>query len=70
MERDQYVNFYHVISENSKKQLKKYTKKKIISIPFEADNNMWFPINNKTQLKTKLNIPTDKLKFGLFSKRY
>lgn len=68
MERDQYVNFYHVISENSKKQLKKYTKKKIISIPFWADSNMWFPISNKTQLKTKLNIPTDKFILGSFQR--
>lgn len=68
MERDQYVNFYHVISENSKKQLKKYTKKKIISIPFWADRNMWFPISNKTQLKTKLNIPSEKFILGSFQR--
>ena len=67
-ERDRFVDFYHVISENSKKQLMKYTDKKILSIPFWADSNLWFPIEDKRHLKKELKIPNDTYIIGSFQR--
>tara|TARA_B100000131_G_C18083141_1_gene599010 strand:- start:601 stop:1524 length:924 start_codon:yes stop_codon:yes gene_type:complete len=67
-ERDQYVDFYHVISENSKKQLEKYTDKLIISIPFWADSSKWFNIEDKKSLRHKYKIPEDFFIIGSFQR--
>lgn len=50
-ERDKYVDVYHVISKKTKEQLLRLTEKKIISIPFWVDNNLWFEKPNKSQIK-------------------
>lgn len=50
-ERDKYVDVYHVISKKTKEQLLRLTEKKIISIPFWVDNNLWFEKQNKSQIK-------------------
>ena len=67
-DRDQYTDFYHVISENSKRQLSKYTNKKIISIPFWADSKMWFEIQDKNIIKKNLGIPADSFIIGSFQR--
>ncbi len=67
-ERDKYVDFYHVISENTKNQLKKYTNKTIISIPFWADSKMWHKIDNLKELRTKYNLPQDSFIVGSFQR--
>ena len=51
--RDQYVDIYHVISKKTYDQVKKLTNKKIISIPFWVDQNLWFEIN-KEKLQRKI----------------
>lgn len=66
--RDNYVDLYHVISENTKKQVQKYTDKKIVSIPFWADSNIWFPIKDNNKLKEKFNIPKDRFIIGSFQR--
>ena len=67
-QRDQYVDFYHVISENTKQQLTKYTKKKIISIPFWVDQSMWFNIENKINLRNKYGVPEEDFIIGSFQR--
>ena len=67
-ERDRFVDFYHVISENSKKQLMKYTDKKIVSIPFWADSNLWFPIEDMRYIKKDLKIPKNSYIIGSFQR--
>ena len=56
---DQYVNEYHVISELTKKQLQTLTNKKITSIPFWVNQEVWYEINEKNSLRDKyeFNIP-------------
>ena len=66
--RDNYVDLYHVISENTKKQVQKYTDKKIVSIPFWADSNIWFPIEDNNVLKEKFNLPKDRFVIGSFQR--
>lgn len=67
-ERDKFVDAYHVISENSKKQVSKYTQKKIYSIPFWVNDNLWFPMQNKSNLRKKYNISNKAFLIGSFQR--
>ena len=53
-ELDKFVNEYHVISKKTQKQLETLTDKKITSIPFWLNQNIWFPLPDKNKLKKKL----------------
>ena len=45
--RDNIVDEYHVISLKTKEQVRKLTDKKITSIPFWVNTNIWFQISDK-----------------------
>ncbi len=66
--RDQYVDLYHVISEKTKIHLQKLTDKKIISIPFWVDQNVWFDIPDKKQLRDKYNFNEEDYLIGSFQR--
>ena len=66
--RDQLVDAYHVISKNTYDQVRKYTDKKIYSIPFWINPEIWYPIQNKDQLRKKYNIPIDSYLIGSFQR--
>lgn len=67
-ERDKYVDFYHVISEKTCKQLVKLTDKKIFEIPFWVNQNIWFQLDNKTALRKKYNIDINSFLVGSFQR--
>lgn len=67
-ERDKYVDFYHVISEKTFKQLAKLTDKKIFEIPFWVNQNIWFQLDNKTALRKKYNIDKESFLVGSFQR--
>jgi len=67
-DRDKYVDFYHVISENTKKQLKEITDKKIISIPFWVDSELWFPLEEKDKLREDLGFSSEDYLIGSFQR--
>ena len=48
---DNFVDFYHVISKKTIKELKKVNEKKIFYLPFWIDNKKWFEISNKEHLR-------------------
>jgi len=66
--RDTYVDFYHVISEKTKDQVKLLTDKPIESIPFWVNQNIWFEIENKYDLKKKYGIDEDTYCIGSFQR--
>tara|TARA_A100001011_G_C14322541_1_gene851618 strand:- start:4480 stop:5403 length:924 start_codon:yes stop_codon:yes gene_type:complete len=66
--RDEIVDEYHVISQSTYKQLSKYTKKTIHTIPFWLNKNIWFEINNKAELRSKYNIPKNSFVIGSFQR--
>ena len=66
--RDQYVDAYHVISKNTLKQVEKLTDKKIYSIPFWINKELWFPINSKNDLRKKHNIDSKCYLIGSFQR--
>lgn len=66
--RDEYIDTYHVISENTRKQLQELTKKQIISIPFWLNQNIFYKINNKKELRSKYNINDNSFVIGSFQR--
>tara|TARA_B100001093_G_scaffold146286_1_gene139021 strand:+ start:8771 stop:9721 length:951 start_codon:yes stop_codon:yes gene_type:complete len=66
--RDKYVDAYHVISQNTQKQVKKLTNKKIYSIPFWINEDLWFPIDSKNELRKKYNIDPNSYLIGSFQR--
>ena len=65
---DKYVDEYHVISELTKKQLRTLTDKKITSIPFWVNQNIWFEISQKKELREKYNFNHDDYLIGSFQR--
>ena len=66
--RDANVDFYHVISEKTKTQVSSLTDKPIQSIPFWVNQNIWFEIENKYDLKKKYGIDKDTYCIGSFQR--
>ena len=66
--RDKYVDFYHTISEKSKIEIQKLTSKKIVSIPFWINENIFFPIENKSNLRSKYNLQENSFIIGSFQR--
>ena len=66
--RDEYVDLYHVISENTKKQIKKLTNKPIVSIPFWVNQEIWKDINEKDILREKYKLDLDSYLIGSFQR--
>ena len=66
--RDSFVDLYHVISLKTKKELEKLTDKEIIYIPFWSDQNTWFKIDDKDNLRNKYGLPLDAYIIGSFQR--
>tara|TARA_B100000965_G_scaffold374928_1_gene366620 strand:- start:7119 stop:8042 length:924 start_codon:yes stop_codon:yes gene_type:complete len=66
--RDKFVDIYHVISEKTKLQLRELTSKKIVSIPFWVNQNIWYHIKEKDLLRSKYNLSSDKKYIGSFQR--
>jgi len=66
--RDKYVDFYHTISKKSKIEIQKLTSKKIVSIPFWINENIFFPIENKSNLRSKYNLQENSFIIGSFQR--
>ncbi len=66
--REAFVDIYHVISEKTKLQLKELTDKKIVSIPFWVNQNIWYHIEDKEALRKKLNLKIEKTYIGSFQR--
>jgi len=67
-DRDKFVESYHVISENTKKQVSKLTNKKITSIPFWVNQNYFYHIKNKDLLRKKYSVDASKFLIGSFQR--
>ena len=59
---------FHVISENTLKDLKQVTDKKITSIPFWINDNIFYPLHNKDQIREKYNLNKSDFVIGSFQK--
>jgi len=68
LERDEYVDIYHVISKKTKDELEQYTKKPIAYIPFWSNNKIFYEIKNKKKLREQLNISENAYVIGSFQR--
>ena len=59
---------FHVISENTLKDLKQVTDKKITSIPFWINDKIFYPLHNKDQIREKYNLNKSDFVIGSFQR--
>ena len=67
-DRDKFVDEYHVISLKTKKQVEKLTDKKITSIPYWVNTNLWFEIFDNERLLRKYKFNSDEFLIGSFQR--
>ena len=65
---DQFVDEYHVISKKTKEDLTKLTEKKITSIPFWVDENLFFNIKEKDSLRERYGFKKNEYLVGTFQR--
>ncbi len=65
---DKYVDEYHVISEKTKQDLSKLTEKKITSIPFWVDEELFFNIEETEALRGKYGFKKNDYLVGSFQR--
>ena len=65
---DQYVDEYQVVSEMTKEQLSRLTDKKITSIPFWVNQNIWHEIKDKSELRKSFELGNDDYLVGSFQR--
>ena len=66
--RDEFVDIYHVISKKNISEVRKLTTKRIVSIPFWVDQNLWFQISNKSNLRKKYGFSEKDFLVGSFQR--
>ena len=66
--RDEFVDIYHVISKKNISEVRKLTTKRIVSIPFWVDQNLWFQITNKSNLRKKYGFSEKDFLVGSFQR--
>tara|TARA_R110001583_G_scaffold16272_13_gene66729 strand:- start:11203 stop:12132 length:930 start_codon:yes stop_codon:yes gene_type:complete len=66
--RDQFVDLYHVPCNKTRDQISSLTSKPIHVIPFWANQNLWFPINEKEKIREKYKIDKDSYLIGSFQR--
>ena len=67
-ERDKLVDIYHSISLKTTNQLSRYTNKEIKTIPFWANQNLWYEIQNKEKLRNKYSVSNNDFLVGSFQR--
>ena len=67
-DRDRYIDFYHVISEKTKNQLKKLTNKKIFIQPFWIDQRKFHYLHDKKSLRKKYKLKNESFLVGSFQR--
>ena len=67
-ERDRFVDVYHSISNKTTNQLSKYTNKKIITIPFWVNQNIWFEIKKQRTAQEKYSFSNQDYLIGSFQR--
>ncbi len=65
---DKYVDEYHVISKKTEEQLRTLTDKKITSIPFWINQNIFYEIKNKKQLRKEFGFSENDYFVGSFQR--
>ena len=67
-EREKFVNSYHVFSSSTEKQLKSISDKEIVKIPYWVNQNIWFYIPDKDNLRRKYGFKKNEYLVGSFQR--
>jgi glycosyltransferase involved in cell wall biosynthesis len=65
---DENISAYHTVSQKTKLDLVKLTDKKIYSIPFWVNQNIFFKLENKNKVRKKLSLDTNRYLVGSFQR--
>ncbi len=65
---DKFVDYYHAISNKTFNQLKKLTNKKIYTVPFWINQNIWFEKQDKNSLRSDYKINKEVFCIGSFQR--
>jgi len=65
---DKFVNHYHAISKITKSQLRKITDKQIVTLPFWVNQNIWYDISNKKNIREKYGFSSTDYLVGSFQR--
>ena len=68
LELDKYVHAYHTISKKTKLELEKITNKPIYFLPLWVNQNIWFFIQEKNQLREKYGLKAGDYLIGSFQR--
>ncbi len=68
VERDRFIDLYHVPCEKTKDQISSLTTKPIFVSPFWSNQSLWFPIDEKEQLREKYGIDKSFYLVGSFQR--
>ena len=68
MQRDQFIDWYHVPCYNTEDQIREYTDKPIFVQPFWANQFIWYNIEDKEDLRKSLGLPKDAYIIGSFQR--
>ncbi len=66
--REKYIDHYHSISDKTTEQLLNLTNKKITTIPFWINQNIFFEIKDNQHLKEKYNLSSESFLIGSFQR--
>lgn len=67
-DRDLFVDYYHTVSEKTKKQISNLTNKHISAIPFWINQNIFFNIKEKEKIRKNYKINKDAYLIGSFQR--
>ncbi len=65
---ESFVDKFHTISKSNHKILSSITDKPITMIPFWANQKIWYPLEGKLNLRSKLNIKQESFLVGTFQR--
>jgi glycosyltransferase involved in cell wall biosynthesis len=65
---DKNISAYHTVSQKTKLDLVKLTDKKIYSIPFWVNQNIFFKLDDKNKVRKKLSLDTNRYLVGSFQR--
>ena len=65
---DKYIDAYHVISKQTQQVLKKLTMKPVYFIPLWVNQNIWYYIENKEELRSRLEFSKNDYLIGSFQR--
>ena len=68
LKRDQYIDFYHVISKDAENTLSNLTDKKIFYLPFWVNDHLWRELDNKDLLRKKYGFDKEDYIVGSFQR--